>query len=508
MKRSKRALLFVVFVVVALTSVALTRAYLMDDALITLRYARHLAESGHATWNRAGSEAPLVGYTSIAWMMILSATSLVVIDADALIVCAKSGAAAALLLVAWLFADKLARSRASMSTCIAFGLLLFANGGHGLHANSAMETMLFSALTLLVVWSRDRGQASIVGYLWGSLAILARPEGVLLLLVLAWFDLRAGKTRAAILGCGVFAISVAATLAALTLAYKSPIPSALAMKLGGPYPKRYGALSVAFFAMLCAPGFLAACFLGARARHETSKLAFTMAATLLSFLVFVRPIMSDCFRYQWPALYWLAFGALPILEDEVAVGRRLLFALGACTFVLNVRTSFIALRLAKDDFTYAMDRNIGLTLAHSMRPGDWLSVVDAGMVPYFSDVPTHDAVGLADGAAVIRGAPYFAFVGALLAFCRPDVGVAIIGVSDDDEETPRVLHACGFWRRVDVPISRCGPHWLAKVVFARDGVPLDRAALVSGRDFLTACPWDVGDTGSWTWWLSWDGATG
>jgi hypothetical protein len=63
-----------------------------------------------------------------------------------------------------------------------------------------------------------------------------------------------------------------------------------------------------------------------------------------------------------------------------------------------------------------------------------------------------------------------------------------------------------------VPISRCGEQWLAKAVFARDGVRLDAEALVSGRKFTEQCPWVTDDdgirVGSWKTWLTWDGATG
>jgi hypothetical protein len=192
-------------------------------------------------------------------------------------------------------------------------------------------------------------------------------------------------------------------------------------------------------------------------------------------------------------------------------GRRWLWpTMVAVGMTLNLRTSLIALHYTRDDFSqYAMDRNIGRALAVSMRPGDWLSVLDAGMVPYFANVPTHDAVGLADGASVRRGPPYFTFVGAEVAFCRPDVAVVVVGMSDDDDETPRVLDACGFRQRVDVPISRCGAHWIAKSVFARDGVPLDAQELVSKRTFVEQCPWDFGgnglDLGSLKTWISWDG---
>jgi hypothetical protein len=446
-------------------------------------------------------------------MALESALALVLRNPDALITAAKVASGACLGLVAWLFADRLARGRAATPLCAAFGLLVFANAGHGFHVNSAMETVAFCAATLLVVWSRDRGQTLLAGYLWAALAVLIRPEGLLLTPVLAGVDLRAGKRKAALVGCSVVTLTLLALFLILVTTYASPIPSAFSIKLGDPYPKRYGVLSVAFFTTLCAPAFLAGCLVSARRGHATSKLALAMASVLMAFFCFLQPIMNDCFRYEWPPLFLAAFGAVPIIEDKAAVNRRLLAGTAVLCTIVNLRTSRIALDRARDDVAFGdMDRNIGLVLAHSIRPGDWLSVLDAGMVPYFADVPTHDAVGLADGSAARRGPPYLGYDQVLMAFCRPDLAVVVVSLSDDDGETPRVLRACGFHTRIDVPISRCGAQWLVKAVFARDGVQLDGRALIGGRDFTVQCPWETEDEGmnlrSWKTWLSWDGATG
>src|SRR5438034_5675801 len=43
----------------------LTRAYVMDDALITLRYSFNLARHGQAIWNQADLAHPSQGYTTV-----------------------------------------------------------------------------------------------------------------------------------------------------------------------------------------------------------------------------------------------------------------------------------------------------------------------------------------------------------------------------------------------------------------------------------------------------------
>lgn len=55
---------------------------------------------------------------------------------------------------------------------------------------------------------------------------------------------------------------------------------------------------------------------------DVRVLALAMAGTLLVFLLVVRPVMNEGFRYQWPALYWLAFGAIPAAEETKRSSKR------------------------------------------------------------------------------------------------------------------------------------------------------------------------------------------
>ena len=53
-----------------LGGIYLTRFYVMDDALITLRYSFHLARHGRAIWNQADVTHPSLGYTTVLWMLL------------------------------------------------------------------------------------------------------------------------------------------------------------------------------------------------------------------------------------------------------------------------------------------------------------------------------------------------------------------------------------------------------------------------------------------------------
>src|SRR3954465_419881 len=66
-----------------------TRAYLMDDALITLRYAFHLPRAGQAIWNPADAAHPSLGYTTVAWMLLNALPACFTANKDTLVLAAR-----------------------------------------------------------------------------------------------------------------------------------------------------------------------------------------------------------------------------------------------------------------------------------------------------------------------------------------------------------------------------------------------------------------------------------
>src|SRR5438046_2328930 len=66
-----------------------TRAYLMDDPLITLRYSLNLARHGHAIWNQADAAHPSLGYTTPLWMLLNAIPAFFTDNKDLLVGCCK-----------------------------------------------------------------------------------------------------------------------------------------------------------------------------------------------------------------------------------------------------------------------------------------------------------------------------------------------------------------------------------------------------------------------------------
>ena len=60
------------WVVVICMALAVSNAFVVDDAFISFRYAGHLVETGELTWN-PGEPVPVEGYTNFLWTLLLAA---------------------------------------------------------------------------------------------------------------------------------------------------------------------------------------------------------------------------------------------------------------------------------------------------------------------------------------------------------------------------------------------------------------------------------------------------
>src|SRR6476620_11841194 len=91
-----------ILVVLAAMSIATALAVMLwratlDDAYITFRYARHLAEGyGFGAWNHTGEHVE--GYSSLLWMLLLAGAARV--GVDVLVASKVLGIAAALIVIA------------------------------------------------------------------------------------------------------------------------------------------------------------------------------------------------------------------------------------------------------------------------------------------------------------------------------------------------------------------------------------------------------------------------
>jgi hypothetical protein len=385
----------------------------LDDAWIHQTYARNLGERGEFAFvpgqPSAGSTAPLwsallaAGYAlrlpPLAWTFGLGA--------------------AALALNAWL-AHALARRHWPAARWLPWlaGMLVGVEWHLAWSAVSGMETLVFAALVLGVLAADAERPAGGLGALAG-LAVLVRPDGVLLLPVVAaraWLGndgrRQAGLARAAVVAL-VFGFVVAGYLAFNQALSGRPWPTTLYAKQAeyavlrqAPLLSRLAAVGLqplVGVGALLAPGLVGVALGRARsARPAEAWLALAWVAAMVAAYALRLPVTYQHGRYVMPVIpvvvvmgagglsAWLRTGA-PALWARV-VSRAWIGAAGVAAL------AFAGIGAA----AYARDVQIIETemvaaarwIGANTEPGALVAAHDIGAVGYFADRALVDLAGL------------------------------------------------------------------------------------------------------------------
>ena len=185
--------------VVATVTVLLSTRLTLDDAFITFRYARHLAEGyGLGAWNRTGEHVE--GYSSPLWTVLLGGAEWLGVDVR--IASKVFGIAAALIVIAVLFRRR--DDRPAVLTGVFLALYL----PFTFYAASGMEAVAFTSLVTLALVGPAHWQPLVA-----PLLIAMRPEGALVagvdVLALAWRRERWRWVVATAIAGGLMLIAIA-----------------------------------------------------------------------------------------------------------------------------------------------------------------------------------------------------------------------------------------------------------------------------------------------------------
>lgn len=167
--------------------------FTVDDAFITFRYGKTLVENGHWAWNPTGSFAPVEAYTNplFAFLSIVPhALSLPLIPFFKIL---------GIIALCFVFHISLRgvndRSRLLVATIVCANFYIFA------HAFSCLETIYFLAAALYTLDESERNPAANQLTLLIFIAPLIRPEGAVLSAYIATRQWRNPASRKLILGC-------------------------------------------------------------------------------------------------------------------------------------------------------------------------------------------------------------------------------------------------------------------------------------------------------------------
>lgn len=396
--------------------------FVCDDAYITFRYGANLAHGLGPVFN-AGERVE--GYTNFLWMLLSAVVVAVGGRPEAWMPVASAGAALATIaaVIAWT-----PRGAGAGSAGVIAGLLLAASASFAAWATSGLETALFTLLVTLAYLALARG-APIAAAAALSLAAWTRPEGMLIAAgaggYAVLFGARLGITRRAALTMVAFVAGcVAAHLAFRLVYYGHWLPNTFAVKAPGPASFArgsaylFGAIRSLHLEVLAVPvAALLVLDLLRRpvATHDESGRGRSelLAAIVVPYLLYLTTIRGDFMplhRFAAPMLPLLAIAAGRALDAVVdrmawwgprsaAAGFALLAIFAVPNIADSMREQYAGIRngLETVELTRQNAANwvlVGRKLREVALPTDTLAITAAGIVPYYSGLPTIDLLGL------------------------------------------------------------------------------------------------------------------
>jgi hypothetical protein len=419
--------------VLAATAVLLPHALLFDfvsdDAYISFRYARNLAEHGQLVFNLGER---VEGYTNFLWTVLLAGG--IKLGVSPVVASRFLGVAFAVgtLAVAVRLALRLDEERPSPWHAVApLGLAAF--GPFACWCSGGLETQLFTFL-LLLAWERllaetyrNRGYSSAVCF---ALAGMTRPEGVLFFGLAVLFrvlrNLRVSRRLRPrwdeVTWVGLFLTVFMPYYLWRVRYYGWPFPNTFYVKssggsgtaeLGLYYLRRfcedYGVLFLGMIVLAGRPPVLD------RKRRDLFLLASLVGVVFTAYVIKVGGDFMGLYRFILPVL---PLGALCVQEAARTLARRLgaviprpaLALAGLAAAAAFAAGSWKVSTRATESWAdggwidspgylkhYADERvPIGLWLGRHARPDDLASVGGAGVIPYYSGLRSFDCYGLVD----------------------------------------------------------------------------------------------------------------
>ncbi len=416
-----------------------------EDAYITYRFARNLAEGHGPVFN---PEERVEGYSNFLWMAGISLLYAAGLDPAA---CSRVLGVlfnTLTLLLVWYLPRRFCAVRGAWSLLGPLLYILFFP--FQFFAFAGLETSLYSFFLVLlpatVVWARDRASRFCCAAALFVLLALTRPEGILFFIFYCVFLLWATRCRPAALrpylpGLGAFVLAYGLFVAWRIGYFGLPLPNTYYAKCSFPFLLRTGLgiiINRDFFMNYAhLPLFLALSLVWSPAAGRTfvrtvivllsAALAFTVCFSGFDWMPF--------FRYTVPAvpliiiLCQVLFSSLwHELSAGTASGKKALAGCAAALFLFMAGEQFMrdlaynTRWKAISDITYHNQITLGRWMKHTLGSGPLVAMGDVGRLAYFSNVRVLDVFGLnSRDFARLRtryGAPHFDPSGGRLSFAR------------------------------------------------------------------------------------------
>lgn len=403
---------------------------LYDDAYIAFRFSSNWAMGHGPVWNVG--ENPIEGFSSFAWVLIGTLFQLVGLLPH--IIMPWVGVAAWFLANAVLLPkmmDSVNPEQGGLSKPVKWltFLGLAANSAISFQAFHGLETALFSFAILLFVYQALVSQ-SVRDYIWMAVfslfLVTVRPDGAAVIapVWLIAFLLSPGSRKAVVIGGLVSVGLIGAYSVGKWLYFGYPVPNTFYIKEGT--DTLAGQNYVQDYATLLSPVLLFLLYACGRlglVRALTDKLFMILlvpGVLICAAYLGINPILGNVYRFLIPTLPLFVLAGLracALAADDLSqqtprfslkTETLLLFmvaALGVSVlFNVKVYRQYVFLQ----NYFGAIDktlvrRGLQLQAANKLSPAPLLATGDVGAIPYFSNLPTFDIIGLADETIAHEG---------------------------------------------------------------------------------------------------------
>jgi len=409
-------------------------AFVCDDAYISLRYARHLAE-GHGLVFNLGEAPPVEGYSNLLWVLWLAPFEALGLDAPTAAIVSSGLCGAWLVARVVRFADaRLELDRAGLLTTALVTatlppLAVWATGGLETMACSLAVFACFDALARDV----ERPRALAAG-LWAAAAVLLRVDGplwvALALAAACWAapDARRAATLRAALRALALAVGAFAAQTAFRLGYHHDWLPNTARAKGGLSALRLERGARYVGSLLAELPFLALLPLAAARRSRLGAASAAFVAVAAAYAVFVGGDFMAMGRFLVPAMPFVALAFARVASGLagkafalaglalLVVASNLLSALDAAPVPRSLRQA-LHFRwneaTAKSEAQQRRDMaqraeawaQVGRAVGACVPPGRSLVLPNLGAISYYSEVHALDPFGLVSPEVARRDAP-------------------------------------------------------------------------------------------------------
>jgi arabinofuranosyltransferase len=412
--------------------------FVCDDAYISFRYSRHLAE-GHGLVFNVGESPPVEGYSNFLWVLWLALFELLRIDITVAARASSIAAGFALVVVATRFLQRrLALGPLELAASAAFLACL---PTMAVWSTSGLETMPFALSAFLTFErlalepERPRGwQAGIAGLCCALLRADGPMWASLMIAAALLAQIRAGSS--ALRACAsAFAIVAIGTLAHVVWRhgyYGEWLPNTARIKAGLSSLRIERGLNYAVAFLLTVPALVVAISAAVALRASRMETlvwqALAVVACTFGYAVFIGGDFMPMGRFLIVAMPFVALlFAMVIRALRPHRASALGFAL-ACV-ALSVLPSFdihVVPAAVREHFhfrwndsrvlsEYEMWRGmreraenwsrLGRALARESRPGESIILGNIGAIGYYTELEILDVFGLTNRAVAMRDAP-------------------------------------------------------------------------------------------------------